>query len=146
MNYWNDEDINKLEEASSFKDIAVVALDVQKRMGDNLVHVCGPISTGGVGNRDENIFIFKKTIKKLISQGWNVYDQTPFEITIRRLRKKGVYPVDLLEDVYRPLFESGIIKESFFIYGWESSRGSCWEHDVLKSAGIKITYLPKNFV
>lgn len=144
--YWNDERIKILKEAKNFKDISPVTLEIQKEMGENLVQVCGPISTGGTGDRIKNFEIFKKTISKLKDQGLNVYDQTPFEITTLRLRKEGVYSMDLLEDVYRPLFESGNLTECFFIYGWEGSFGSRWEHDLIKKEGIKITYLPKDFI
>lgn len=145
-NAWSDKQVMQLHQVESYREIAPIALAVQQAMKGHLVQVCGPISTGGSGKREINIEIFKKTIAQLKNLGYTVYDQTPFEIAIARLRKKGLSHGDLLEDVYRPLFASGNIAECFFIFDWESSKGSCWEHAVAKKAGIKISYLPKDFV
>lgn len=147
-------DYVELATATSYEEIGAVALRIQERYPDELVQVCGPISTGGFGDVKKNLYVFEKTIVALLRQGLNVYNQMPLEKDMMRVRKidppgEGQYP--LLEGIYRPLFASGKLVKAYFIHGWDGSQdtppsiGSLWEHNCCKEYGIPIDYLPKGY-
>lgn len=147
--YWETQDLKQLKKAASFSDIGIVALRIQERMPNNIGQVCGPISTGGKENRIINMEIFSKTIEKLKRQKIKLYDQRPLESkiveVITHLGDK-YSSNDLLTEIYKPLFISGKLKTVYFIHNWESSAGSCWEHELAKKQAINIIYLEKDFV
>ncbi len=132
-----------LENATSFDELKDVALSVLKRMEGPIFQVCGPMTTGGLGSLELNLEVFRKTIDTLKSQGKHVFDQLPFEDHMMRIKESG--KSNLLEAFYLPIFESGMIKKLYFIYGWWNSRGSLWEHAEAKRLGIPRRYLPFNF-
>lgn len=52
----------------------------------------------------------------------------------------------ILDEFYKPIFEKGYIQEVYFIPGWEYSFGARWELEECKRLGIKIEYLPENWI
>ncbi len=103
---------------------------------------------GGKGSIEANLEEFNNQIKKLQDKGLNVFDQMPFEEPMHRLlieflktRSKNEYMDSILTEFYLPLFESGYIKELYFLPDWQSSNGAKWEHEQAKKLGIKIVYL-----
>jgi len=141
--YWKKENKIDLELATTFEDLAKIALSILDRMPKPIVQVCGPITSGGTGSTNENIKILKKAIKELVSKGANVFDQTVFEESLWRILKtpyaKG--KDHLLEAFYLPLFESGLIATLDFLPNWESSYGAVWEHNKAQQLDIQIIYL-----
>lgn len=143
--YWTEQDFKDLEGVKSNKDLFVIAERIIERMPKPFVQVCGPITTGGLGSTQANLEVFNETIKKLQSQGLNVFDQMPYESTMQRLQdelnNKGDYLHNILTDFYFPLFNSGFITAFYFIPGWESSFGAKKEHEKAKELDIPIVYL-----
>lgn len=142
--YWKPEHIDAVNEAQSFEDIGRVALSVVKTMPQPVGQVCGPISTGGQGSLEKNLEAFEKTIRKLVAEGKTIFDQVPYEEPIQKFKTDD--PYRLLNGIYLPLFESGLIKEVLFMHDWQSSQGANWEHKQAERLGIKITYLPEDFL
>ncbi len=142
IKYWTEEDFKNLEQAKNFEDLYKIAHTVLDRMPMGIGQVCGPIATGGLGSVELNLKIFDETIRKLQSQGKIIFDQIPFEWPMQELKKTVTDGVNsILEDFYLPIFKSGKVKTLYFIKGWESSRGSNWEHEQAKSLGLDIVYL-----
>ena len=142
--YWSIEDFEEVENAKNFKDLYAVADKILKRMPQPIVQVCGPIGTGGLGNIEDNLSAFDQTIRSLQSKGFNVFDQMPFEWPMQAMKFKlsqDVYPEDILNDFYLPIFESGFISEFHFMPNWKTSRGANWEHKQAERLGIKIVYI-----
>jgi len=147
--YWAPSDFKLLNKAKSFEDIGKVALRVQNRMPIPISQVCGPISTGGKDSIKKNIKVFENTIKKLKTQGYIVYNQLPLEESIVKIKESLGDKFDVLEllnEVYLPLFKSKKIETLHFIYGWQSSFGSTWEHQTAKKLNININYLPHYYL
>jgi hypothetical protein len=147
--YWTEEDKIALKAAQFFPDLAGIALRVLARMPKPIAHVCGPISTGGVGSIKGNLAVFDATIDYLIAQGINVFDQVPFEVPVFRIigAKRGSRENNmLLNQFYLPIFESGHVSKLYFIHGWESSEGANWEHRQAQRLGMEIEYLEPNLV
>lgn len=117
--------------------------------------VCGPITTGGQGSVQKNLEVFNGAIAGLIKQGRPVFNQMPYETALFRLRaeherKTNRDPADLsynpvvLEEFYRPLFETRRFTRAWFLPGWRSSKGACWERGVLLALGAHVTDLSED--
>ncbi len=142
--YWKEEDFEGVKQAKDFKELYVIAEKILKIMPHPIVQVCGPIGTGGLGNVEDNLKAFDKTIRYLQAKGLNVFDQMPFEWPMQVMKfnlLEGVYPESILTDFYMPIFESGLVSEFYFMPNWQTSRGAKWEHEEAKRLGIKINYL-----
>ena len=63
LSYWTEKDHADLEKAESAKDMYVVAERIYDRMPDDIVQVCGPIATGGLGSLEANLHAFNEEIK-----------------------------------------------------------------------------------
>ena len=146
--YYEPEDFAKLETASSFYELAEVAINIIKRIkegGNEVVQLCGPMSSGGLGNMEDNFTFFREAIKKAREHGLIVFDQTPFQDAMQRLSEHPVtefYNMDILEIFYKRLFESGLISKVLFLPKWETSKGACWERDFLSDKPVIIEDYP----
>ena len=138
----DQEMIARIKDAQSFEQMSKIALEILHNSKDFFAQVCGPISTGGLGSVEKNLARFDKAIKQLKELGVHVFDQTPFEIPMQKLKKKPDYkPLDLLEGFYLPLLESEKINRMYFLQDWQSSFGARWEHEQAKRLGINVIYL-----
>lgn len=103
------------------------------------VQFCGPISTGGLGNAEENIECLESFIIDSIKMGIPVFNQLKYENDFNTILGPMIgYDHDLLEYFYRPIFESGLIKYLIFLPNWETSYGCKWEMDLALKLGIQI--------
>lgn len=142
--YLHPTDQERLARASTFEELVVVAFEVIDRMPKPVGIVCGPITSGGLGTPEANVAEFGRRISLLQAQGFNIFDQMPFEPDMWRIKKTPYYDPTrdhLLETFYGTLFSSGRIDVFYFIPGWESSYGARWEHDYAKRLGKTIVYL-----
>lgn len=142
--YWREEDRLAVTVADSFGELTQIALAVVGRMPPPVGQVCGPISTGGVGSIEQNLMIFEAAIDQLLAQGLTIFDQTPFEQHIFRILEDGLgtrQRNQLLEQFYRPIFQSRCVHVLYFIPGWQFSNGAQWEHQLGRSLKLDIVYL-----
>ncbi len=141
-----------LHKATTYGEVAEIALGQMNRIslaiGKGLDMVCGPISSGGLGSIEKNIERFNEAIDTLLTNGYSVFSQMPYEDKIWSIRdmaeediKNGAYDQNLLEDFYGPVFRSGLVKRKHFIPDWQSSIGACWEHNLATETGTDISYL-----
>jgi hypothetical protein len=131
----------RLKESNTFKDLLEVAMMILSTTNQPVSMVSGPISTGGKGSQELNIFAMQDYIEELYKDGENVFDQTPFEEPMQRIKKHAAtYDYALLNEFYLPIFESGYIKKMFFMYDWESSIGASWEHEQMIRLRIERRY------
>ncbi|PCI30824.1 hypothetical protein COB52_00620 [Candidatus Kaiserbacteria bacterium] len=144
-----------LDGASTYDELAKVALGQMRMLivawGQKLDMVCGPISTGGLGTKELNILRFIETIDTLRSHDYPIFSQIPYEEAIWRIQRQirtssgdNSYDYSLLEQFYRPVFSSGLVKRMHFIPGSTMSEGSSWEHGVAMELGIERSYLGNN--
>ena len=142
--YWEERDFNDLEKARLIKDLSLIAWRVIGRMPKPFVQVCGPIATGGLGSVDRNLEAFNQEILKLQNQGLIVFDQMPFEIPMQKIKTimgNDEARKSIVDDFYKPIFESGFVSTFYFMRNWQSSNGSKWEHDMAQKLNIEIKYL-----
>ena len=140
---WAQEELAILRRTKTYPELAKLALHLLKRMPQPIGQVCGPLTSGGLGTLEMNFMIFQATVKKLISEGINIFDQLPFEPHLLRIKGSEYHngELQLLEEFYGPIFNSRLVKTLYFIRGWKSSFGSSWEHKEAKRLKIRIVYL-----
>ena len=132
---------SRLQKANSFTDLLEVAMMILTTMHQPIAMVSGPISTGGKKSIELNILAMQEYIEQLYETGENIFDQTPFEEPMQRLKNKEVsYDYELLNNFYLPIFESGYIKKMFFMQDWKSSEGAKWEHGQMVRLDIEKMY------
>lgn len=145
LKYWEQHHFEKLENATTYSELFIIAHSVLKRMPAPVGQVCGPISTGGAGSVDGNLALLEKAITDLQEKNIEIFDQIIFEKSIQRIKgireKRDEYDNSLLVDFYLPIFESKLVHRLFFLPDWQSSIGAAWEHEQAQRIGMKIIYL-----
>lgn len=147
--YWTDVEFKALEVASTFHEAGDIALTILSRMsvtGKEIVQICGPISTGGLGTMEKNMARFRLAIDRATENGLFVFNQIPFQQTIKRLSnfedRQKKYNWEILEIFYRKIFESGYIHRTLFLPYWYSSNGAKWERNIVTKIGIPVEDYP----
>ncbi len=150
IHFWHEQDKKELKVAKSFAQLLPIAIRIIKRMSQPVAMVSGPISTGGLGSVEKNMKFFTLATAVLYKSGVNVFDQTPFDWAMERIKKntwhKKEYCIPLLEDFYLPLFKNKIIQEVYFLPDWQSSFGAKWEHQQCEKFNIEIHDFPKEIL
>ena len=152
--FWTSELMTKAAMATTFSELTDVALKVQLNMREclaaedrphEIAQVCGPISTGGLFNRERNLVRILSAIATLKrGGGMLVFNQIVFEEHFRRVEEihgKGIKDV-LLPTFYQPLFYAGHVNRLYMLPDWQRSRRASWEHRMAKNLGIEVVYLP----
>lgn len=140
----------RLETVQTFEEMADVALEILDTMseeGKQIVEICGPISTGGLGDINLNLQRLERAIGVAIERGMYVFNQAPFENAIKRVssnyqKNEDGYCMEILEIFYRKIFESGHIKLALFLPDWQSSKGANWEMQTALRLGIETRDFP----
>lgn len=150
--FWREPEKRALQMAASFEDLASIALTILVRMQaeqKDVHQICGPISTGGLGNKEANLRRFQNAIIVAKRRGLLVFDQMPFEGVIGRLATEhrersgtNAYCEEILTVFYKNVFGSGVIKTAHFLPDWQTSHGTTWERKHLAEIGIGIAEYP----
>ncbi len=147
--HWTEIEIQALAGVSTFEELAEVAVCIVGRMsatGKEVVQICGPMSTGGLGNLKDNMARFRLAIDRAAENGILVFDQIPFQNEIIRLCsfKEGQdkYDWEILEVFYKRIFESGYVHRALFLPGWEDSVGASWERELTTKLGLIVEDYP----
>ncbi|OHA17459.1 MAG: hypothetical protein A3G52_02440 [Candidatus Taylorbacteria bacterium RIFCSPLOWO2_12_FULL_43_20] len=152
-NHWTEVETLALEKVVKFEEMVPVGVCVLERMrkiGGNIVMICGPMTTGGRGSLTANMEYFKKTQAFASFRGLFIFDQTPFEGTMQRLseghRHRKQYCVEILHIFYRQIFSRRLIDELMFLPDWASSTGASWERQEGTDLGLKISDYPREWL
>jgi len=146
--YWGYFDLEQVRGVRDFKDLSQVALRVLRRMAEDgpVVQVCGPITNGGLGCRQLNVDRFRTAIEILGADGYNVFDQMPFQPAMIKLLQSGFRVSSLLEDFYGAIFRSGLVRLLFFLPLWETSSGAIWERRQILLHRLPFTDFPEDLL
>lgn len=87
LTYYNKNHFEAMDRAREFNRLFPIAQTILEKLDRPTIQVCGPISTGK-HDIATNIRVFEGTIKKLLKEGKKVFNQTPFESVMGRLRKE----------------------------------------------------------
>lgn len=152
ITHLTDTDRLAINDAKNFSELSEIAVSIVRRGHCELTQVCGPI-TSGSGSAKENLRRFARAIYFLHSRGYNVFSQLPFEKRLHGLSEKwqkthgNIYCQPVLDEFYRPIFDSGFITRAFFLPGWENSIGAAWEYGILRDLNIRIDFfVPREMI
>lgn len=144
MHQLTEDERTAFERAASYYEAAAVAIShVRRRYSPErpLLQVCGPISTGGLGSREQNLKRLRDTIDFLVDREYPVFDQSQFEGMVPRFSPnhgQDAYDHRILDEFYVPLFETKCIQTFVFLSGWTSSVGTCRERAFALAAGFRV--------
>ncbi len=134
--YYTRKILKQIASATDYKSLNSIGMNILMAMLHEhpfkpIAMICGPISTGGKGSRNENLKIFSRAIDRASAGGLFVFSQMPFENDMERIYKsnQNLQGTRLLEEFYLPMFNSGLIKLLCFIPDWEHSVGARWKHE-----------------
>lgn len=154
--FWTMREYNMLRAAQSFADLVEVALVVLPRMHyerKTIIEIIGPISTGGLGNKPDNLRRFGHAIDLAKEKGLLVFDIVPFEAKIHDFSEEYLrenpnedYCWAILEEFYGPVFESRWIEAALSLPDFKSSRGASWEDRKLQSLAIPVDPYPPDWI
>jgi hypothetical protein len=150
--HWSDEHRQRLGAVMSLEEAGLMATEMLAELrasGKEIVQICGPMTTGGLGNLEANMARFAEAIETARQNGLLVFNQIPFQEVIIRVTNHhngGSYEMDILEVFYRTIFESGHVSRALFLPDWESSRGATWERDVVTRCGISVEEYPSEWL
>ncbi len=153
--YWQLVPATRTKQTQTFQELGTLAVEVLGKFPPNvhgkILQVCGPVSTGGFKSTKTNFLVLADAVRLLRERGDFVFDQTHLEEVIVGLWKRWKadpahvgYCWPILDDVYRPIFESGLVGTLLFLPGWECSTGACWERSIGHSLGIKVAPYPED--
>lgn len=145
---WSDKYRQQLKTVNSFAECAQLAIEIIEKMPypEKICQVCGPISTGQ-NSFDQNIYNFAAAINYFSIENFNstgliAFDQLPFEFIIHRICQANNYQnyPPVIEELYQPIFKSGLIRNFIFLPGWEHSVGARKEYDIIVEQKLSISY------
>lgn len=145
---------SKAIKAPTLKALTERALADLVAMGGDVALVCGPISSGGLGDVDRNLDVFNATIASLRRSDPAVFDTLPFEAGILDLRNAWEadpahagqsFATALMTEFYRPICEHSALTHAYFIPGWEASFGSTLQRGMLIALKRRIIDLPADW-
>jgi len=151
--YYSAQDLADISTAKTYIELLEIALRIIESIeaenpGIPMAMVCGPISTGGKGSRNENLKIFERAIDRLAGGGLLIFSQMPFESDMERIYKSDprLQGLRLLDEFYAPIFRTGLVSMLCFLPGWEKSIGANWEHQQATILNIPRIYLAEHYV
>ncbi len=147
MHQLNAEEAAAFQAATSYAEAARVAIAHAKRRytpEKPLIQVCGPISTGGLGDRTRNLIRLADMMDLVTELGHPVFNQLQFEGMVERFsptHSAANYDDRILYEFYHPLLNQQYIRTLVFIEGWETSTGARWERALGESFKLEILEL-----
>ncbi len=149
--YWTQREVGLLDTVTTFEELVDIALIILRRMEEDnkpIVQICGPMSTGGLGNLEANMKVFQLAILEARKRGCAVFDQVLFQEAMIRIadwKPHKPYCQDILDVFYRGIFHSRMVKHTLFLPGWKTSRGSVWERKMLTLLSIPTEEYPEEW-
>jgi len=145
-------ELETLKTVSTLDQLADVALSSLSRMKvtyQDIVQICGPMSTGGCGSFEGNMARFNRAIEVARMHDLAVYNQLLFQdamVRICKWKEGQPYPTDILTIFHGRVLSSGYITKGLFLSGWETSVGACWEREFLTSFNIPVEEYPAEWL
>jgi MOSC domain-containing protein YiiM len=152
-NFWTKVERDTLLTAKNLEDLVRVALIILERMhrtGRRIIQVCAPMTTGGLGNYEANMEVFRRIIENAHqSSRYLVFDQDSFTDAILRLDgkrdNKHEYWHKLIDEFYGAIFRSGYFYGTVWVRGWRGSVGCRGERRIARECGLVKMPCPKDW-
>jgi hypothetical protein len=103
---------------------------------NTLVYISGPISHDTPEGVQENLAVFTRAQRLLLSMGCDVYNPQHIQGPIDPLNKEAMWQY-YMHFCIRALPECDA---AFFLPDWQNSKGARWEHKIAELLGLKCFY------
>lgn len=141
VDYWREvaQDLGQINSLNYAAAVIRHVLGKMKKDGRSIVQICGPMTTGGLGNMEDNVLRLKRAIVVAEERGILVFNQTHLQEAISRIAEETKLPVgssgyysEIIQPFYGVVFGSGV-REGWFLPGWEDSNGCVLERQMLRN-------------
>jgi hypothetical protein len=133
---------NRGEEISVLKSLAEREIKRIEGMPQPVVRVCGPLTCDGPEGYERNAKRLAEAERILQEQGMTVWT---FGEAEEEIFDKGYDHGNIFTYFHKPILESGLIKEAYFLPRWNESNGATLERNIAEEAGVTIKEFPEEW-
>lgn len=133
---------NRTEEINALKALAEREIKRIEALSQPVVRVCGPLTCDGPEGYERNAHRLAAAEKILQDQGLTVwtFGESEEEIFGRGYSNENVFTY-----FHKPILESGLIKEAYFLPRWNESNGATLEREIAVEAQVTIKEFPEEW-
>ncbi len=150
--WYSRQDLEDIQSASTITSLLGVALRIIRRQEARwpIDILCGPMTTGGTGDLEVNLKVFRRALDLLRQEDYRLFNQMPFQPVLARLASalphRHGYCGAILTEFYFPLFETaleeGYFRKAVFLPNWNTSHGARAERLYLRDRRAPIEEYP----
>jgi hypothetical protein len=124
--------------------LAEKAIERLRALPQPVIRLCGPLTTSAYGYED-NLKRFLKGQEILREKGLTVFDYFEGHDDEEVIQSLNLPWEEVMQYYHRPIMETGLIKEAYFLPRWEFSNGATLEHTYAKEFGLRIHDFPEDW-
>ncbi len=139
----NDNSINLEDEVSALKKLAQAEIQKIEKLPQPVVRVCGPLTCDGPEGYQRNADRLTQAEKFLQDKGMTVWT---FGESEEEIFGKGYSNENIFTFFHKPILESGLIQEAYFLPRWDESNGATLERNTATEAKIDVKEFPEEWL
>ncbi|MCA9363478.1 DUF4406 domain-containing protein [Candidatus Kaiserbacteria bacterium] len=128
--------MNINQKHKTLKELAEGAIERLRQLPQPVVRLSGPLTSSAYGY-EKNLERFLKGQNVLRDKGYTVFDYFEGHDDEEVIQSLDLPWVEVMKYYHRPIMETGLISESFFLPLWEKSNGATLEHQVCTRVWFK---------
>jgi hypothetical protein len=132
----------RTEEILALKELARRELNRIEVMPQPVVRVCGPLTCDGPVGYERNANRLAEAERILQSQGMTVWT---FGESEEEIFGKDYDHGYIFTYFHKPILESGLIREAYFLPRWDKSNGATLERKIATEAHVTIKEFPEEW-
>lgn len=133
---------DRAEEIASLKELAERELKRIEQLPQPVVRVCGPLTCDGPEGYERNANRLVQAEQILQSRGLTVWT---FGEAEEDIFGKDYDHGNIFMYFHKPILESGLIKEAYFLPRWDESNGATLERNIATEAQVTIKEFPEEW-
>lgn len=123
------------EEVVALKQLAEQEIRKIEQLPQPVVRVCGPLTCDGPEGYLRNADRLALAEKVLQDKGMSIWT---FGDSEEEIFGKGYSDENVFEFFHKPILESGLIQEAYFLPRWDESNGATLERNTARDAKVSI--------
>lgn len=133
---------DRIEEILALKALAEREFKRIELMQQPVVRVCGPLTCDGPEGYERNANRLADAEKILQAKGMTVWT---FGEAENEIFGKEYDHGNIFTYFHKPILESGLIKEAYFLPRWDKSNGATLERNIATEANVSIKEFPEEW-
>lgn len=130
------------EDQNKLLELAKSEIDQIKSLPQPVVRVCGPLTCDGPEGYERNAKRLEVAENVLELKGMTVWK---FGQSEEYIKQYNFDHDDIFNYFHKPVLESGLISEAYFLNRWRESGGATKEREAAEAAGITIKEFPEEW-